>query len=64
MEIELKLEEPCTDCNGRGFIKKSSLSTTATYKVYPEIKCITCGGKGDILTELGEKLITFVRRWS
>ena len=70
MEIELKLEEDCTNCDSRGFNygtpikKKSSLSTTATYTVYPEVKCTECGGKGTTLTELGEKLILFVKRWS
>ena len=70
MEIELKLEEPCTNCDARGYnsdfdspnqVKIDGVLKTIGYK---RDKCMECGGKGDIMTGLGEKLILFVKRWS
>lgn len=70
MEIELKLEEPCTDCDGKGYNsdfdspEKAKIDGVLKTIGYKQDKCFECGGRGAILTELGEKLISFIKKWS
>jgi DnaJ-class molecular chaperone len=49
----LPLEEVCPDCQGEGSLSVDDASTRLK-------KCVTCDGKGMLLTDNGQSILTLV----
>ena len=66
--IELILEEPCGYCDGKGY--NSNFDNPIKQKIngelktigYERVKCNECGSTGYFLTDLGEQILSFVKK--
>jgi DnaJ-class molecular chaperone len=56
------LEQRCWECNGSGRVPAVDGERTAGERNDGERVCPKCGGKGVVLTALGQTLLDFIRR--
>lgn len=60
-EADLVLEVWCDDCGGRGWVDAPDAKPDEDGE-YPEVKCGACKGRGSLLTEQGEAIMSMIAR--